>query len=24
VGALWSVPMPAGLALPPVEVYWAP
>jgi 6-phosphogluconolactonase len=24
IGTLWSVPMPAGRALPPVEVYWAP
>jgi 6-phosphogluconolactonase len=24
VGAVWSVPMPEGSVLPPVEVYWAP
>jgi len=24
VGAVWSVPMPEGQALPPVELYWAP
>ncbi len=24
LGAVWSVPMPEGQALPPVEVYWAP